>query len=468
MTVICSSLGTVFTPYGRRISVQYHIPQRLTGIPADYILTAVSLEVIEMDYRQERGLKIAALAKIERNPLGWQVPSQSGNGSYVVKIDGDKFCTCPDFADRRLPCKHIYAVEFVIQREANPDGTTTYTQAVRVTYAQKWTAYNSAQVNEEDWFGRLLRDLCEKVPQPPQTFGRPRLPKNDVVFALASKVYSGMSGRRFSSALRGCKEQGLIQKAPHYNSAFRYLEDASLTPILKSLIEVSAAPLSAVESSFAVDSSGFATSVYDRWFDHKYGKERREAKWVKAHLMCGVTTHVVTSVEVTPTESADAPFLPGLVATAADSFDVVEVSADKAYSSRKNLHAINAVGATPYIPFKERSVETIHEVREEITRVSLHPSEVHVLIAHPLLARFIGSGVTHKGSEPFPGRILGTLVVSVTGLQYLPRIARAPQALNLLLLHRHVMTPFNNSASASAISCSNASRAASGFEAFVI
>lgn len=308
-----------------------------------------------MDARQERGLQIAALSKIQRIPLGWQVPSQSGRGTYVVQADGEQFCTCPDFADRHLPCKHIYAVEFVIQRETNADGSVTFTEAVRVTYAQKWTAYNSAQVNEEEWFGRLLRDLCERVPQPPQTFGRPRLPMNDVVFALASKVYSGMSGRRFSSALRGCKEQGLIQKAPHYNSAFRYLEDASLTPILKSLIETSAAPLSAIESSFAVDSSGFATSVYDRWFDHKYGKERSEARWIKAHLMCGVTTNVVTSVEVTPTETADAPQLPGLVATTARAFDVAEVSADKAYSSRKNLHAINAVGATPYIPFKERT-----------------------------------------------------------------------------------------------------------------
>jgi hypothetical protein len=47
-----------------------------------------------MDARQERGLMIAATKKIEKNRLGWKVPSQSGNGSYVVNLDnGEPFCT---------------------------------------------------------------------------------------------------------------------------------------------------------------------------------------------------------------------------------------------------------------------------------------------------------------------------------------------------------------------------------------
>jgi len=113
--------------------------------------------------------------------------------------------------------------------------------------------------------------------------------------------------------------------------------------------------LKAVETDFAVDSSGFSTTTYNRWFDHKWGKVRSEAKWVKAHLMCGVKTHVVTSVEVTPTETADAPQLPNLVNTTAKTFTINEVSADKAYSSKKNLHAVQAVNGTPYILFKDYS-----------------------------------------------------------------------------------------------------------------
>jgi hypothetical protein len=36
----------------------------------------VRIRSIEMDAREERGLVIANTSKIERNKLGWQVPSQ--------------------------------------------------------------------------------------------------------------------------------------------------------------------------------------------------------------------------------------------------------------------------------------------------------------------------------------------------------------------------------------------------------
>ena len=72
----------------------------------------------DMDVRELRGKQIAENCKIEKNKLGWKVPSQSGNGSYIVNLDhGTPFCTCPDYEKRQQPCKHIHAVEFVIQRE---------------------------------------------------------------------------------------------------------------------------------------------------------------------------------------------------------------------------------------------------------------------------------------------------------------------------------------------------------------
>jgi transposase len=155
--------------------------------------------------------------------------------------------------------------------------------------------------------------------------------------------------------LRELQSKSLVTKVVSYNSIFDYLENPALTPLLKSLIEESASPLRAIETDFAVDSSGFSTTTYDRWFDHKWGKMRSEVKWIKTHLMCGVKTHVVTSVEATPTETADSPQLPELVRTTAKTFVIGEVSADKAYSSKSNLHAINAVNAVPYIPFKSYS-----------------------------------------------------------------------------------------------------------------
>ena len=310
----------------------------------------------DIDVREERGKQIAATCKIEKNQLGWKVPSQSGNGSYIVNLDhGTPFCTCPDYEKRQQPCKHIHAVEFFIQRETKQDGTGTVTKSMKVTCTQEWATYNDVQFHEQERFVALLRDLCDGIEQPVQTFGRPRLPLADVVFGVTYKVYSTMSGRRFMTDLREAEAKELVTKSPSFASNARYLENPELTPLLKVLIEQSANPLKVIETDFAVDSTGFASTTYNRWFDKKWGKERSEAKWVKAHLMCGVKTHVVTSVEVTPTETADAPQLPQLVNTTARTFNVSEVSADKAYSSRNCLHAVQAVNGTPYIPFKSYS-----------------------------------------------------------------------------------------------------------------
>src|SRR5260221_9404281 len=104
-----------------------------------------------MDARQERGLLIAATTKIVRKGYTYVVPAQSRPGTYTVTIGHPKAkhpkrCTCPDFDLRQLDCKHIFAVQYVLQRETitTPKGETivTETQAVRVTYGQDWTSYN--------------------------------------------------------------------------------------------------------------------------------------------------------------------------------------------------------------------------------------------------------------------------------------------------------------------------------------
>lgn len=305
-----------------------------------------------MDKWQERGLAIAESNTIEKNKLGWKVPSQSGNGTYVVNLEeGEPFCTCQHFETTHRKCQHIYAVEFIVQKEKHPDGTEVVTKTMRVTYGQDWTVYNEAQTHEQDRFVVLLRDLCNGIQQPEYKFGRPRLALADVVFGLVFKSYTTMSGRRFMTDLREAEVKELVTKSPSFTSTFRYLENPELTPLLKTLIEQSASPLRAVESDFAVDSSGFATTTYARWFDHKWGKERTRQTWVKTHLMCGVKTHVITSVEATPYESADNIQFPTLVEKTAKTFTINEVSADKAYSGRKNLRAVQAVGGTAYIPF---------------------------------------------------------------------------------------------------------------------
>jgi transposase len=309
-----------------------------------------------METREQRGLQIAAVSKLTPKGSVWLVPSQTGNGDrYTVDPDG-QWCTCFDHEVRQVKCKHIWAVEFVMRREVAPDGTETLTQTMRVTYKQNWAQYNAAQTSEKGHFMRLLAELCDGVESPRQTSGRPRLPLGDMAFAAAFKVYTGFSSRRFTSDLHDAHKDGLIGSAPHFNSVTNYLSSPALTPVLTALIEQASLPLRVVETDFAVDSTGFATSRFVRWYNKKWGRVLDNQEWVKAHIMCGVRTHTVTGVEVSDWKANDAPFLPKLVESTAGRFDVREVSADKAYSGRPQLQAIESVGATSYVPFKRNVV----------------------------------------------------------------------------------------------------------------
>ena len=77
---------------------------------------------------------------------------------------------------------------------------------------------------------------------------------------------------------------------------------------------------------------------------------------LKTPRMCGVQSNFITVADATAQMSADSPYLPDFVTITAQNFRIRDVSADMAYSSRRNLHAIDDVGGTPYIPFKTGSV----------------------------------------------------------------------------------------------------------------
>ncbi len=312
-----------------------------------------------VEARKHRGLEIAAICRIDKRDDGtWAVPSQSGKGRYHVQIGEQPHCNCPDHETRGCKCKHIYAVEYAIKREDHADGSTTITERVtvvaekRTTYAQDWPAYNEAQTNEKHLFQSLMFDLCKGIESPPNGKGRPRLPLADAVFSVAFKVYSTVSQRRFMCDLKDAHERGYISNVPHFNSISNYLENPELTPLLTKLIQVTSQPLSAVETDFAADSSGFTSSRFVRWYDHKYGVVKQEHTWVKCHLMCGVKTNVVTAVEIHDRDASDTKLLPDLVDATAKNFKMNEVSADKGYSSINNVEHVAKTGATPFIIYK--------------------------------------------------------------------------------------------------------------------
>jgi len=325
-----------------------------------------------VEERKQRGLEIAALARIEKKDGVYLVPSVTSPRptKYRVTMDDQLFpkCDCPDFETRGCKCKHIYAVEYVIKRETttHSDGSTTVTESVtitktRKTYPQNWPAYNEAQTNEKREFQRLLHDLCKDLPPLPVDpnrkgpQGRKPLPLSEAVFCAVFKVYSTMSARRFTSDLCDAQDKGYISRVPHFNSVLNVLETPEVFDVLVNLIEKASTPLASVESNFAVDSTGFAYSRFTRWYDIKYNNFTSKQHWVKSHLMCGVKTNVVTAVEIHDQHTGDPGQLPALVDSTAERFTINEVSADKGYSGEPCHQAIAKHNATPFIAFKSNT-----------------------------------------------------------------------------------------------------------------
>lgn len=315
-----------------------------------------------MDAREQRGLTIAALCKLNKTRDGWLVPSQS-KADTLYRVDPQqKTCTCPDHQEAGHQCKHLFAVQYTIQRETREDGTIIDTRSVtfteRVTYSQPWAKYNVAQATEKKRLQVLLHDLCRNLTEPERTASR-RGPKphsiRDMVFSMALKVYSGLSARRFSCDLEEAHEKGHTSRLIPGAKVWSFFENPELTPVLKQLIADSAKPLRSVETDFAIDSSGFGSTRYERWYDEKYGVTRTRCKWVKTHIACGVRTNIVTAVRILDQNAHDCPQFAPLVHETAKSFEIGEVSADKAYASLENFEAVAECGGQAYLAFKDNT-----------------------------------------------------------------------------------------------------------------
>src|SRR5258706_8323700 len=145
-----------------------------------------------MEEREIKGLQIAAKSKLTRKGKLWLVPSQSSTERYKVAMTDKPECNCRDHEFTNDKCKHIFAVEYAIEREQTADGQTITTETVKVTrktYTQNWPAYNTAQQFEKSQLQELLYELCLNVPEPEreQKRGRPRLSLADIIFSSTYK-----------------------------------------------------------------------------------------------------------------------------------------------------------------------------------------------------------------------------------------------------------------------------------------
>jgi len=230
------------------------------------------------------------------------------------------------------------------------------------TYPQDWKAYNKAQQKEKLFLMNILDELLNYIPsQTHKSTGRKPISLRDKIFAITLQCYNLKSSRRCISDLAIAKKAGYISTVPHFNTILKIQKDPALTPYLKHLIQVSGLPLHKIERDFAVDSSGFSTSIFGRWFDIRTRAESEKRLYKKAHLTCGVLTNIISAVTVTPGTCNDSPEFSRLIKATKRIYEPKEVSADMGYISIDNLEYAWDNGIIPFIPFKKNmSQETAH------------------------------------------------------------------------------------------------------------
>ena len=283
----------------------------------------------------------------------FSVQSQSGVGRYRVEWAGDKWiCNCPDYTKNNRDCKHIIAVQYYLLGYVTINGKEP--EEVKQSYSQHWSNYNHAQVEENDLFIHLLSELTSTIEESEQHMGRPRLKLRDQIFCCILKSYSQKSSRRAQHLFHDVLRKQYITHAPHFNAVSKTLIRPEITSLLHEMVHLSSLPLAEIETGFAVDSSGFRCSSFGAYCELAHGTKQMH-NWLKVHICTGVKTNIVTDVIITGEYGADSPQLKKLLLNTSKFFDIKEVSADLAYSSRKNLEIVDKLGGMPYIPFKKNA-----------------------------------------------------------------------------------------------------------------
>lgn len=292
------------------------------------------------------------------------VASQSGKGLYRVRgigVEGEiETCGCPDFLLRWRPCKHIRLVHLQLTPSSKSAG---HGVGRRKQYPQNWSAYNKGQTEEIPIVNALLGDLVNEVPELPRlpgAGGRPGVPLREAILCSILKVYSGYAGRKAIGVYESARDLGTLhlEKVPSFMVASRVLNRQDITPILYSLLRVSAGPLADLEDDgiVAPDSTGMQSTSFGGWREARHG-EKREHRWLKVHAIVGTKTHVIIDAVVAEANSGDAPQFEPLLRGALDSgFRPGFIAADSGYLSKYNYRLSGELGVQPRIAFRSNSL----------------------------------------------------------------------------------------------------------------
>ncbi|MDE2482156.1 MAG: transposase [bacterium] len=304
--------------------------------------------------RRQRGYQIylsQGVRKASRRKE-WSVTSQSVDGAYytVRYVLGRFVCNCADFADRREPCKHIFAVEYFEGHEDNlPDVPQNGLPRKR-----DWETYNATKPWVESCAAELLLQLASVIEDPDPTRGHPPAPISELLFASVMRVYVRESGRDFcGDVLQRWVTTQRVSRRYHFNTLSAFMRRPAVGAILRELIRESSSPLANLgQRTIAVDSSGFTTSTSSTWYDVRFHRTRKR-DYIKLHIAVDTATHIVTDAVVTESDGADTAQLPGLIRGSMKRVQLCDVVADKAYTGKPNYDVLTKLGLVPLIPPKD-------------------------------------------------------------------------------------------------------------------
>lgn len=201
-----------------------------------------------------------------------------------------------------------------------------------------------------------LITLCKTVDDQLPAARRPRVRTGDVIFCLVVKVMLRQSYSLLSSLFHELNSEGYVERLPTRSTLANYLNDARLTPIFEELIGRSSTPLRGTETHFAVDSTPFRLHQFCITTEKNTGKMVERRTWIRLHIICSVTTGIITAARATSRFVAEQKvFEPLLRDTVALGFNVRGVSGDKNYLSRRHVQLVRDIGAIPYLTFKKNS-----------------------------------------------------------------------------------------------------------------
>lgn len=222
-----------------------------------------------------------------------------------------------------------------------------------------WSKYVLATSVEYEYFCKILSRVLDQVIQKKRVKknGRPKANLRDILFCLILRSYFIRSSYRIISMINELAEKKIIQTAPKRTTFMKYLKDPKITEILEQMVHLSSRPLIDHEKIFAIDASGFSSGMSeDSWVRARYTGKKWTAKgYRKAHICIGVKSGIITAAKITASTVHDTLMFGPLLEKTAESFEVIEVLADKGYHSRKNYKLISDLGAIGYIPFRNNT-----------------------------------------------------------------------------------------------------------------